>query len=269
MLNTHPSRLRRHKKPHAHTRALESGDTVPNRSPHRAFPRLAATLLLGGLVQAAWADELKPFEVSYTWSYHGMTVAESTLTLKHREADTWVYSSKSLPRGIGHLFPERPQMESVLRVTPSGVQPLSYKATAGTSSTRRDVNVTFDWEHQRVTGVYQDKPVDRPLQPGTQDDLSVQIALMVELLRGHSPEQFLLLDEKSARLYHYARENTETIGTPVGQVSTVIYRSQADYSPRATRFWCAPDHGYIPMRVEQKADGSVEWTMALQKLRRD
>jgi hypothetical protein len=233
------------------------------------FLRLAAALLLGGVLQAAWADELKPFEISYTWSYHGMTVAESTLTLTQRDADTWVYSSKSSPRGIGVLFPERPKMESVLRVTPAGVQPLSYRATAGTSSTRRDVDVKFDWEHLRVTGTYQNKPVDRPLQPGTQDDLSVQIALMVELMRGHSPETFLLLDEKSARVYHYTRENTETIPTPLGQVSAIVYRSQAEYSPRATRFWCAPDHGYIPMRVEQKNDGSVEWTMQLQKLTRE
>jgi hypothetical protein len=241
-----------------------------DRSAGGVFLRLVAGLLLGGLLQAAWADELKPFEVSYTVDYHPLgTVAVSMLKLERREGDTWVYSSKSAPRGIGYLYPERPKMESVLRVTPQGVQPLTYKAVAGSSSTRRDVNVTFDWGRQRVTGVYQDKPVDRPLQPGTQDDLSVQIALMVELLRDHSPEMFLLLDERSARLYHYARENTETIKTAIGQVATVVYRSQADYSPRTTRFWCAPDHGYIPMRVEQKNDGKVEWTMQLQQLRRD
>jgi hypothetical protein len=146
---------------------------------------------------------------------------------------------------------------------------LSYRATAGTSSTRRDVDVKYDWEQQRVTGVFQDVKVDRPLEPGTQDDLSVQIALMVELLRGHSPQLFLLLDEKSARKYHYTRESTETIQTTLGPVATVVYASQAEYSPRTTRFWCAPERGYIPMRVEQKKDNDVEWTMQIQSLKRD
>jgi hypothetical protein len=220
------------------------------------------------MMRAAAADELKPFEVAYSWSYKGMTVAVSTLTLTQRDADTWVYSSKSVPKGIGHLFAERPVTQSVLRVTAAGVQPLSYRATAGTSSGKRDVDVKFDWDNQRVTGVYQGSKVDRPLQPGTQDDLSVQIALMVELLRGHTPDTFLLLDEKSVRQYRYTREDTETIATSIGQVPTVVYRSVAEYSPRATRFWCAAEHGYIPMRVQQKIDQDIQWTMQVESLKR-
>ena len=44
---------------------------------------------------------------------------------------------------------------------------------------------------------------------------------------------------------------------------TVIFSSQADYSPRITRFWCAPDRGYVPMRVEQKKGDDVQWTMEI------
>ncbi len=65
------------------------------------FAALAATQL------PAHADELKPFEASYAWSWHGMTVAVSTVKLEQR-GDTWVYASKSSPRGIGKLFSERP-----------------------------------------------------------------------------------------------------------------------------------------------------------------
>ncbi len=42
--------------------------------------------------------------------------------------------------------------------------------------------------------------------PGIQDDLSVQIALMVELLRGHTPEKFALLSGNSVREYRYQRD---------------------------------------------------------------
>lgn len=233
--------------------------------------RLGAILLMAAAswMSVAAADELRPFEVSYTWHYHGLTVAVSTLKLEQRDAQTWVYTSSSLPRGIGHLFPERPKMESVMRITAAGVQPLSYHATAGTSSTRRDINVKFDWQHNRVTGVYEDTKIDMPLPPGTQDDLSVQIALMVDLLRGQTPNTFLLLDKKGARKHYYTRENAEVIDTKIGPVPTIVYRSVAEYSPRATRFWCAPDRGYIPMKVQQKKGDSVEWTMLLESFKRD
>src|SRR6185312_674914 len=102
---------------------------------------------------------LKPFEASYRWIWHGMTVAESTLHLEHQEGNRWIYRSKSEPRGMGRLFSERPVQESVMEITGAGVRPLTYKADDGTSATKRDANVQFDWEHNRVTGVYEDHKV--------------------------------------------------------------------------------------------------------------
>jgi hypothetical protein len=231
---------------------------------------LALLAALTLVMKTAAAEELKPFEVSYTWDYRPFgIVAVSTLKLTHRDGDTWVYTSSSVPRGLGRMLQERPTMESVLRVTSAGVKPLSYRATANTSSSKKDIDVKFDWEQRRVTGVYESMPVDMPLKPGTQDDLSVQIALMVELLRGHTPDRFLLLDKDAAREYRYTREDDETIDTPIGKIATIIYRSSKEYSPRETRFWCARDRGYIPMKVEQKAGDSIQWTLQLESFKRD
>jgi hypothetical protein len=232
---------------------------------------LAAGVLFVALATnqiAARADELKPFEASYAWSWHGMTVAVSSVKLEH-QGDTWIYASKSSPRGIGKMFSERPVQKSTLRVTEKGVQPLSYEADDGTSSTKRDAKVQFDWEHDRVTGVYEDVKVDMPLQPGIQDDLSVQIALMVELLAGHEPQQFQMIDKNTVREYRYTREGAESVSTPFGTVDTIIYRSQKTGSPRVTRFWCAASRGYIPVRVEQKKGDDVQWTMQVQSVKRD
>jgi len=230
---------------------------------------LASALLCVALATTrARADELKPFEASYTWSWHGMTVAVSSVKLEQR-GDTWVYASKSSPRGIGKMFSERPVQKSTLRVTDKGVQPLSYEADDGTSSTKRDADVQFDWEHGRVTGVYEDVKVDMPLQPGIQDDLSVQIALMVEVLAGREPQQFQMIDKNTVREYRYTRETQESVSTPLGKIDTIVYRSQKTGSPRVTRFWCAPSLGYIPMRVEQKKGDDVQWTMQVQSVKRD
>ena len=157
-----------------------------------------------------------------------------------------------------------------MQITADGVRPLSYKADDGTSSTKRDANVEFDWQNNRVTGVYEDAKVDMPIPPGMQDDLSVQIALMVELLRGHTPDKFSLISGNSVREYRYTREGEETVTTPMGTIPTIVFRSEKQYSPRATRFWCAPSLGYIPLRVQQtKGSEDVEWTMQVQSVKRE
>ena len=146
----------------------------PDNSPTvREVPRLRSRLRVGvalllGVANMAGADELKPFEASYAWIWHGLNVADSTLTLE-KTGDTWSYRSKSEPRGIGKAFSERPVQKSVLRVTDTSVQPLSYQASDGTSSTRRAINVKYDWEHGRLSGVYEDTAVDLPLKPGVQE----------------------------------------------------------------------------------------------------
>jgi hypothetical protein len=236
--------------------------------PTRLTRLLVVSMLAIAASVSASADELKPFQATYSWIWRGMTVAVSSLDLEHKDAN-WVYRSKSDPRGIGRMFSERPTQESVMQVTANGVRPLSYKADDGTSATKRDANVQFDWQNNRVTGVYEDAKIDMPIPPDMQDDLSVQIALMIELLRGHTPDKFSLISGNSVREYRYSRDGEETLTTPVGTIQTIIYRSEKQYSPRATRFWCAPSLGYIPLRVQQKKGDEVEWTMQVQSVKRE
>jgi hypothetical protein len=223
---------------------------------------------LGVAVPAA-ADALTPFTASYSWSWHGAVIAVSTLKLEQRQGDTWIYSSSSEPRGLGNLYPMRPNLRSVLRVTDQGVQPLSYHATDGTSGNARGADVTFDWDARHASGVYEGVKVDLALKSGVQDDLSIQIALLYALRQGRTPAGLSMIDKNSIRDYDYQREGEQTIDTKLGRIDTVIYASRHPNSPRVTRFWCAPSKGYIPMRVEQKRIDSVEWTLEIQSLASD
>jgi hypothetical protein len=234
-----------------------------------ALRTLAAAVGIFGPAAATMtsAEELAPFQASYAWSWHGTTVAISTLKLAHQDGDIWVYSSTSEPRGLGYLYPMRPALRSTLRITARGVQPLSFKADG--SGANHDADVTFDWSAGRASGVYEGVPVDMPIKAGIQDDLSVQIAMMVELLHGRTPEQLSMIDKNSTREYRYQSEGTQAIATALGRIDTVIYSSQHPGSPRVTRFWCAPSMGYLPLRIEQKRIDNVEWSMDIRSVRRD
>jgi hypothetical protein len=227
---------------------------------------VAALLLVG--TGAAAADELRPYTATYNGIWHGMTVAVSTLKLE-QTGDTWTFSSRSEARGIGRLasgvFP--PLQVSVVRVTGQGVMPQSFKSSGGDSG--KSIELNYDWQTHKVTGTYESTKVDLPLTPQVQDDGSVQLGLMVELLAGRTPPTVQLIDKNSVREYEFSQDGEATIKTPMGDVHTVVFRSQKKYSPRITRFWCAPERGYVPMRVEQKRGDEVQWTLEIQSLKRE
>jgi hypothetical protein len=235
----------------------------------RSLRTVTAVLALLATATAAGAVELQPFIARYTFAWHGMTVGESTLRLERDLGDKWKYTSATAPRGFGRLYRSHDIVnESLLQETAAGMRPLAYRAEDGSDSTERDSQLSFDWEHGRVTGLVGRHQIDMEVPEGTQDDLSVQIALMYELLAGRTPTGFRVFDETGVREYRYTHEGSATLDTPMGKVQTEIYRSQRDGSPRATRFWCAPDWGYLPMRAEQRRKGEVEWTMEIRRVTR-
>lgn len=238
----------------------------------RACPGALAALAVSvslGLAGSAGAEDLKPYQATYDGIWNGWKVGTSRLQLE-QTGDTWTYRSRSEPRGIGrmapHLFP--PLQVSVVRVTSAGLQPQSYTSGDNTNP-GRDTDLSYDWPSARVRGTYEGTAVDLPLKPGVQDDASAQLALMVELLAGRTPHSFALIDKNSVRDYRFEREGTATLTTPMGDVATVVYGARKAHSPRITRFWCAPDRGYIPMKVEQTRGEEVQWTLEIQSLTRN
>jgi hypothetical protein len=227
---------------------------------------LALALALA-LPTSGHAQELKPFQATYSGIWHGLTVAVSQLKLE-QTADTWTFTSRSEPRGLGRLasgvFP--PLQVAVVRVSAGAVQPQSFKSSGGSASKNTDLE--YDWQTHRVTGTYEGTAVDMPLTPQMQDDGSVQLSLMVALLAGHTPATVQLIDKNSVRDYQFAKEGDAKLSTPLGEIATVVYRAQKVNSPRQTRFWCAPDRGYVPLKVEQTIGQDVQWTLLVESLRR-
>ena len=233
--------------------------------------RCAALLVVCALpgLAAAASDALRPYSASYTVSWHGMNAGTSSFTLKQESADEWSYESRNQPRGLFSLVSmASATLHSRMSVSNAGVRPLRFTATSSSGDEVR-ADLQFDWAANRVSGKFEGETIDMALRAGVQDDLSVQVALIHALLLEQPPAGIALFDHKGIRDYAYTRVGEETLHTPLGDVATVIYRSQRAYSPRSTRFWCAPGYGFIPVRAEQQREGKVEWTMELRSLKRD
>ena len=210
--------------------------------------------------------ELRPYDASYSFEAHGMTAGTSSFSLRRAGADEWTFVARNDPHGLFRLFSAASlTLTSRMKVGPQGVQPLLFTAAQPDGSDQQ-AEVQFDWAAQRATGTVEGNRIDMALKPGVQDDQSVQVALIYALLGGHTPSGIALFDKDGIRDYDYARIGEETLHTPMGDVATVVYESHKAYSPRRTRFWCAPQYGYVPMRAEQKRDSEVQWTMEIRSV---
>ncbi len=116
--------------------------------------------------------------------------------------------------------------------------------------------------------MYEGKTIDLAVTPGVQDDLSVQIAMIHQLVTGQNPEMLREIDKNGIREYLYKRDGAETLDTAIGRIDTIVYTTEHPGSPRITRYWCAPSQGFIPLKVQQTMRGDVQWTMDIESLKR-
>jgi hypothetical protein len=223
---------------------------------------LLLALCLPGLALAAVpGDALAPFKASYSIKWNGMAAGTGELQLEQLPDGRWAYTSRVHGRGLFRLaIPANQVSRSVFRIVNGKVVPDSYQ------SDEHEQQLSFDWGAGRVTGTVNRKRINLPTQPGLLDPLSVQVALMQELLSGRTPARFVLIDEERIKDYLYAVEGSEELESSAGTHRTDIFSSKRPGSRKATYFWCAPQLGYIPLKVERRDGREVEWSMQLASL---
>jgi hypothetical protein len=224
----------------------------------------AALLLTCNPAHAA-APEPRPVTASY--ALNGQA-GSAEIQLEQLADGSWSYrQSVRVKSLLARLFlPAELTSRSLFTLQNGKVIPRQYTVDDGAGSTSRDQKLDFDWTRGRVTGVSERKPVDLPTQTGLQDSMSVQVALMIELMAGRTPQRFVLVDKGRIKEYIYTSEGSEVLSTAAGEHRTVIYRSRRADSDKSTVFWCAPDLGYMPLKVERRDGKSVDFTLTVKNL---
>jgi len=232
----------------------------------------ASILIVASASGAERADasaSLQPFAARYGIVWRGFNAGTTDLELAKAPDGQLVYASRANARGLFRaVFNDEVTQTSWLTVSDGQVRPLRYRADDGSDDTERDISLDFDWQAGRARGTAEDKPVDVALEPGAQDAMSIQIALMADLLKGVKPSSYRLIDKDRIKEYRYTFEGEQRLKTALGELDTVIYASQRAGSKRVTRTWYAPSLGYIAVRGEQLRDGKREWLMEIRSLKR-
>jgi hypothetical protein len=110
--------------------------------------------------------------------------------------------------------------------------------------------------------------VDVTLKDGTQDVMSIQVEVMLDLKNGSLPATFQILDNDEVKEFIYTQEGPAKLRTALGDLDTVIVSSKRAGNNRLLRMWFAPSLGYVPVQAERTRDGKLEFAMRIKSLQR-
>jgi hypothetical protein len=227
---------------------------------------LVLLLLVAGVAAHADPIDLKPFRASYNAEWKGVTAASSTVELKYVSTNIYTYSSVNAARGIFRMaFPDALSQTSTFRITDGRVVPMLFQ---GSDEKERPINLTFDWQKKRVTGVAKERAVDLELPDGAQDAMSLQIASLRDLASGKLQGTVWMIDATKLKEYELHLEGNARIKTELGELDTIIYTSKRHNSESYTRTWVAPSLGYLPVRAERIDGKKVLITLLIQSVDR-
>jgi Protein of unknown function (DUF3108) len=212
---------------------------------------------------AADAAGIAPFSAQYQADWKGISVGSSEIRLETSEPGRYLYTWTITARGIFRLaYHDDLVQKSWVTAVGNHVRPDRYFGKEGSAT----VELNFDWDKMRATGVSETKPVDISLTHGTQDVMSSQVEVMLDLKNGNLPKTFRIIDKDQLKEFNYTQEGNAKLKTAIGELDTVIVTSQRAGNNRLLRMWFAPSLGFVPVQAERSRDGKIEIAMRIKSL---
>ena len=213
----------------------------------------------------AWI--VPPFTAHYTADWRGINVGTSELVLKADTAPgSYLYTWTVTARGVfRRVYANDVIQRSWFSILDDHVRPERYRAEDGTST----ASVDFDWEAHRARGETENKPIDLNLDAGTQDIMSIQVEVMLDLRNGNLPKTFRIVDKDEIKEFLYTIEGPARIRTAFGELDTVMVSSRRPGNDRILRMWFAPSLHFVPVLAERWRGDRAEFTIKIKTLKEE
>ena len=143
-----------------------------------------------------------------------------------------------------------------------GVKPISYRAI-DTIRDDPDIDLHFDWSTNRVSGTVGEDNVELHLDGISHDNVSIQYALMHDLLNKDLGGQYMLFDIDKLRVANVTNVGTKVVKTKAGTFTAIGIQHQKEGSSRTTTLWCVEALGYLPVIIEQHRKGKQNFRATL------
>lgn len=231
--------------------------------------RLATPLLVLGLALAgdtiAEPPPVPAHRAEYLLTRDGLAFADMVMELTLNGDGGYHYRAETTPHRalqlILHLFSEvsagaRVAEESSGSTAEGRFLPRQYRYERE-NDVVRSLTVTFDWEDGSADITSAERPWTMTVPRGTQDKLTVLLALRQDLPRGVTDLTYPVADGGRLKAYRYRNTGRAVIETALGRMETVTVTRTKDKGPVDYRLWLAPALDHLPVRVERTEGGAV------------
>jgi len=214
---------------------------------------------------------LRCYTARYNVRFHGISGGDIEATLTKASDGQYRFRTHLLPNFLGRLFTsDQAEDTSDLELTATGVRPLRFRSDDGKSATHDDIALDFDWANSRVTGRAEDKDISMPLATGTQDRLTIQLTASLALQSKRDVGTLNMQERNELQQFTITNQGKEIVHTDVGDFNAVVLLSERiGGSSRSSRYWYAPELGYIPVHAERSSHGKVDIVMQLKSVKLD
>ncbi len=236
---------------------------------------LLLTFTAGLLMMWQWTvaapqagHRLQSFTAEYRLSRSGIEFGKVEMTLQRLEEDGYRYQAKTIPIGLFALFKKDEITEvSEGHIRGETVIPENYLYNHQRSKKPRRVELSFDWKAGRVTNRTPNSRWTMPIQNGTQDKFSKQLALMMAMANNSKQVIFSVADGGRLKRYQFNIIGRESIRTAAGDFDTIKVARSKERNPSQTTLWLAPELGFLPVQVKKKNEDGL-FLMKLQDIAR-
>ena len=222
---------------------------------------LAVVLAAAFALPSARASELMPHRAEYKVK---ISVVSGQLNTELKATDTGYAATHVIkPTGLSRMITNgRMSVSSTFRAEAHGVKPVTYHAV-DTIGDDPETHITFDWDTNEASGTVGDEDVLLHLDGIAHDSVSIQYALMYDLLNGGPDSTYVLFDVDKMRVAEVRNVGTKQVKTKAGQYDVVGIQHQKQGSSRVTTLWCARELGYLPVIIEQHRKGKLNFRATL------
>lgn len=207
-------------------------------------------LLLG--TNSANADPGIPpfFQVSYTLYSNDMKIGLMERKFSMIDDNNYLFHSESKTTGFFSIFRDDHIVEqSKWTYSENGFIPQAYKYQHTGGKKDRFVDITFNWDKNKITNKVNDSTWHMDTEAGILDKLLYQLTIMADLKNGKVPANYTIADGGKIKNYYFEHVTDEVIETPVGKFKAMKIERRKENSDRKTWFWCAYELDFLPIKV--------------------
>ncbi len=227
-----------------------------------AFQRLilqavtTSTLFLSLATLASDFPTVTPFKAIYTseWDAGIALKGEVERSLTSTSGGQWLF------RTYASAMIASIEEETTVTFNSAQVIPQNYHYKKKVLGKKKEAKLAFDWVTMSVNNDIDDKPWKMEIPEFTQDKLSYQLQMRLDLKAGKKgPLSYKIADGGRLKVYDFNIIGNEKIQSPLGEYDTI--KVEMDRGPEASRetyIWYAPALDYMIVKLKQiEGDGKI------------